>query len=78
MLANKASFKTFEKDSKIEFDWSFFQFSNNYPILPSTPPVITTPSSLTYSMKSDSPSQLFILVQLMIQQTNQFLQTSSL
>ena len=52
------SFESFEKDiGEIEFDLSFFQFPDNFPILPYTPPVITTPSSLTYSTDSDSPSQ---------------------
>ena len=52
------SFESFEKDiGEIEFDLSFFQFPGNVPILPDTPPVITTPSSLTYSTDSDSPSQ---------------------
>jgi len=52
------SFESFEKDiGEIEFDPSFFQFPDNFPILLGTPPVITTPSSLTYSTESDSPSQ---------------------
>jgi len=52
------SFESFEKDiGEIEFDLSFFQFPDNFPILPGTPHVITTPSSLTYSTESDSPSQ---------------------
>jgi len=53
------SFESFEKDigDIIEFDPSFFQFPENLPIFPSTTPVITSPSSLTYSTESDSPSQ---------------------
>jgi len=52
------SFESFEKDiGDIEFDLSFFHFSDTFPILPGTPPVVTSPSSLTYSTESDSPSQ---------------------
>jgi hypothetical protein len=52
------SFESFEKDiGEIEFDLSFLQFPDNFPILPGTPSVITTPSSFTNSTESDSPSQ---------------------
>ena len=52
------SFESFEKDiGDIEFDLSFFQFPDSFPIFPGTTPAITSPSSLTYSTESDTPSQ---------------------
>jgi len=49
------SFESFERDiGEIEFDWPFPQLQDNFPIYPDTLPVITTPSSFTYSTESDS------------------------
>lgn len=49
------SFDAFEKDfGDIECDPSFFQLLDDFTLYPGT---ITTPSSLTYSTESDSPSQ---------------------
>jgi hypothetical protein len=49
------SFDAFEKDfGDIECDPSFFQLPADFTLFPGT---ITTPSSLTYSTESDSPSQ---------------------
>ena len=49
------SFESFERDiGEIEFDWPFPQLQDNFSIYPDTLPVITTPSSFTYSTDSDS------------------------
>jgi hypothetical protein len=61
--ANKQdlSFESFERYiGEIELDWSFQQFQDNLSNFRDTLPVITTPSSLTYSTETDSefaPSQ---------------------
>ena len=59
--ANKQdlSFESFEKDiGEIELDWSFQQFHDNFSNFRDTLPVITTPSSLTYSTESESEPAL--------------------
>ena len=55
--AGKQDVSSENDSSSTEPHLSFFWFSDKFLILPNIPPVVTAPSSLTYSTESGSPSQ---------------------